>query len=355
MKIPFLNAQNPRITVRRSFHKEYLLVLLTVLISSAGAVLIFDHEMRTNMSSPVIAVTIISYILFICFLVSLVLRIVIYQSFRKPMLEIGTAAQQVASGDFSVRLRQKRKDDKMDELEVLIEDFNKMVQELATIETMKTDFIGNISHEMKTPISIIRNYSEALRNVQLQESVKMEYIETIIDSADRLSSLVTDVLKLNTLENQEIIHKKSYSLSEQLRLCLLFFEDRLNEKEIDWSADLDEEIVITNDEGLLGILWSNLISNAVKFTDRGGALTVSAQMQNRKVIVRVEDTGCGMSEETVRKIFDRFYQGDTSHTSEGNGIGMSIAHRIIKLTNASLTIDSTLGKGSSFMVELPIS
>jgi signal transduction histidine kinase len=165
-----------------------------------------------------------SYVFFIGLIVSLITRLISYIGFTKPMLEIGQAARKIAGGDFTVRVVSQRKDNKKDELEVLIEDFNKMVEELATIETLKTDFIANISHEIKTPLAVIKSYASALRKEELQGDEKQLYIDTILEASQKLSTLVTDVLRLNKLESQEIIQTEAYSLDEQLRCCILALE-----------------------------------------------------------------------------------------------------------------------------------
>jgi signal transduction histidine kinase len=353
MKIRYKEPDDKRINAKRSFWKEYLIVLGVVLISCVGSVLIYNRQMQDHANPWQIVVTNSSYVLFVGLIVSLVIRLISHTGFIRPISEIGKAARKVASGDFAARVHSQRKDDKKDELEVLIDDFNKMVEELATIETLKSDFIANISHEIKTPLAIIQSYASALRKDELPLLEKQNYIETILEASQKLSTLVTNVLRLNKLESQEIIQLESYTLDEQIRCCILALEEKLNEKNIELDVDLDE-VIITSDESLLEIVWNNLLTNAIKFTDYGGFIKVELKVTGGIVVVSISDNGCGMSEETSRHIFDRFYQGDTSHSIEGNGLGLSLVKRVVDLIHGEIRVESKLGKGTSFSVKLCI-
>lgn len=351
MKIRYKEPADKRINAKRSFWKEYLIVLGVVLISCVGSVLIYDRQMQDQANPWQIVVTNSSYVLFVGLIVSLVIRLISHTGFIRPMSEIGKAARKVASGDFTVRVHSQRKDDKKDELEVLIDDFNKMVEELATIETLKSDFIANVSHEIKTPLAIIQSYASALRKDELSLEEKQNYIETILEASQKLSTLVTNVLRLNKLESQEIIQLESYTLDEQLRCCILALEEKFNEKNIEFDVDLDE-VIITSDESLMEIVWNNLLTNAIKFTDYGGSIKVELKVEDSIIVVSISDNGCGMSEETSRHIFDRFFQGDTSHSVEGNGLGLSLVKRVVDLIHGEIQVESELGKGTSFLVKL---
>lgn len=353
MKVQYKESEDRRINAKRSFWKEYLIIWGVVLISCTGAVLIFNYQMVNNDNPWLMVLTNSSYVFFVGFIVSLVTRFISYIGFTKPMLEIGQAARKVASGDFTVRVHSQRKDDKKDELEVLIDDFNKMVEELATIETLKSDFISNVSHEIKTPLAIIQSYASALRKDDLPQKEKQEFAITILEASQKLSALVTNVLRLNKLESQEIIQAEPYALDEQLRVCILALEDKFNEKNIEFDADL-EEITITSDESLMEIVWNNLLTNAIKYTDPDGIVKVVLKKDAGMAIVSVIDTGCGMNEETCRRIFDRFYQGDTSHSAEGNGLGLSLAKRVVDLVDGKINVKSQPGKGTTFKVMMKL-
>lgn len=353
MKIKYKEPADKRINAKRSFWKEFLVILSVVLVCGVGEILIFSRQMVDNTDPWIMALVGSSYVLFMVLIVSIITRLVSYMFFTKPVLEIGQAARKVASGDFTVRVHSQRKDDKKDELEVLIDDFNKMVEELATIETLKSDFIANISHEIKTPLAVIQSYASALRKDELPKEEKEAYIETILEASQKLSALVTNVLRLNKLESQEIIQSESYSLDEQLRCCILALEDKFNEKNIEFDADLDE-VKITTDESLMEIVWNNLLTNAIKFTEPNGEVKVVLREADGKAIVSITDTGCGMSKETCLRIFDRFYQGDTSHFAEGNGLGLSLVKRVIDLVDGIINVVSNPEKGTTFTVTMKL-
>ena len=225
--------------------------------------------------------------------------------------------------------------------------------ELAANETLKSDFIANVSHEIKTPIAIIQNYAQMLESQHLTEQEKKEYIHTIVESSERLSGLVQNILRLNKMESQAIVEKERFCLDEQLAECIIAFDEPFDEKELEVNIDLDEGVYIVSDESLLSIVWNNLLSNAIKYTQEGGTIDISMKKYGENgALVSVKDNGCGMSEEVVRRIFDKFYQGDTSHTSKGNGLGLAMVKRVVELLDAKISVESEPGKGSTFTVEL---
>lgn len=239
-------------------------------------------------------------------------------------------------------------------MDVLFTDFNKMVEELGSIETLKTDFFSNVSHEIKTPLSVIQNNAELLCKPGLSEEHRMEYTETILHATKRLSNLITNMLKLNKLEKQTIKPvPQKYDLCAQLCECALQFENAWEQKNIDFEAELEERTIIEADAGLLELVWTNLLSNAIKFTPLGGTITLKQKTEEDGVKVSVEDTGCGMDENTVKRIFEKFYQGDTSHSTEGNGLGLPLVKRILQLSDGSIEVKSKVGHGTIFTIRLP--
>lgn len=276
-------------------------------------------------------------------------------TYEEPIQQLVEASDKVANGDFSVYVPTIHTADQYDYLDVMILNFNKMVEELGSIETLKTDFVSNVSHEMKTPIAIIKNYAELLQLPNITEEQRKEYAENIEQASVRLSGLIGNILKLNRLENQRITpNMEAYDVCRQVCDCLLQFEEVWEKKEIEIEVDTEDEAYVMADESLLELVWNNLISNAMKFTEPGGMVTLSQVTEGDKVRVSVSDTGCGMTRESVRHVFDKFYQGDTSHATEGNGLGLALVRRVIELLNGEIQVESELGKGSTFTVILPL-
>lgn len=264
-----------------------------------------------------------------------------------PVKKIINATQKITQGDFSVRI----KPTPMSHFTPIINDLNKMAEELEGIETLKTDFIANVSHELKTPLAVLSNYGTLLTQPDLSEEKRIEYAKNIVQNSTRLSDLISNILKLNKLENQIIYPEfKKCCLSENICECLILFENEWENKKIEIETDIESDVYINTDPEMLGIVWNNLFSNALKFTPEGGKITVSLNQKENNVYVSVKDTGCGMDTETGEHIFDKFYQGDTSRATQGNGLGLAIVKRIIEILKADIMVESTLGKGSTFTV-----
>jgi signal transduction histidine kinase len=237
----------------------------------------------------------------------------------------------------------------------LIEDFNKMAEELGSTETLKTDFITNVSHEIKTPLSVIQSYAVAIQDDDLSAGERHEYGQTIVEASKKMTELVTNILKLNKLENQEILPApEPYALDEQLRQCVLSYEELWDKKNITLVGDDINEVTVAQDKSLLELVWNNLISNAIKFTDEGGTIILTLKEENGDAVVSVKDTGCGMSEDIEAHIFDRFYQGDASHSAEGNGLGLALVKKVIALIGGEISVMSLPEKGTVFTVKLRI-
>lgn len=292
-------------------------------------------------------------ILFICLFMSIVDGIRKRIFTRRPVTRILEALSKITAGDFSVRIKPLHKKRAFNEYDLIIEDINKMAEELSSTETLKTDFISNVSHEIKTPLAVIHNYSEMLQNPKLSEEEKSEYAQRLQAASNKLGDLISGILKLSKLENQQIYpEKKRFNLSEHLCQAILIYEKNWDEKEIEIITDLDESIFIEGDEELFFTVWSNLVGNAVKFTPKGGKISVSLKKQDGYAIVSVTDTGCGMTKKTGERIFEKFYQGDISRATEGNGLGLALVKRIIDITKSEIIVESELDKGSTFTVKI---
>lgn len=271
----------------------------------------------------------------------------------KPVRRIIDGLDRITAGDFNVHIEETGGLPHMNQFNVIIERINKMTTELGSVETLRTDFISNVSHELKTPLSAINNYGTLLQSPDLPEEDRVAYAKAVTENSRRLADLITNILKLNKLENQQIFSgPEPYNLSEQLCECLLSFEAAWEEKLLDIETDIEDDVIICADGELLSLVWNNLFSNAVKFTEPHGRIFVGLKTDGEYAAVTVTDTGCGMSKETGGHIFEKFYQGDTSHASEGNGLGLALVKRVVDITDGELSVHSELGKGSTFTVKL---
>lgn len=279
----------------------------------------------------------------------------IQKTYDVPVQRLADAARQVAEGDFSIYVPTMHTAENKDYLDRMIDDFNKMVAELGSMETLKTDFFANVSHEFKTPLAGIQNNAMLLQRKNISEKEQWECADAIVESTRRLSDLISNMLKLNKLEKQTIVPKaEPYDLCEQLCECVIQFDGIMEKKEIEFEADLEDQAVIAADESLMELVWNNLLSNAIKFTPDGGSIVLHQQTDADGIIVSVSDTGCGMDSETQKKIFEKFYQGDTSHATEGNGLGLALVLRVLHLLDCQISVQSELGKGSVFTVHIPL-
>ena len=269
----------------------------------------------------------------------------------RPVRQIIKAANQIMQGDFSVRIPPLWGIDAVSDFRIIADYFNRMAEELSGTETLRTDFIANVSHELL--YVYLLNYGTMLQQPGLSEEKRQEYAKAVTDASRRLYSLITNILKLNKLENQQIYPSaKVYNLGEQLCECLLSFEEIWEEKELEIETEVEENVMVEADEGLLSLVWNNLFSNAVKFTQPGGKISLSLKQEGNDALVQVSDTGCGISPEVGRHIFEKFYQGDTSHATQGNGLGLALVKRVMDIVGGDISVSSQVGLGSTFTVRL---
>ena len=267
-----------------------------------------------------------------------------------PILD---ALERIARGDFSVRLSDEFTDNSM--VGKLTDSVNKMASELHQWETMRQEFISNVSHEIQSPLTSIRGFAKALENDQLTIEERHHYLSIIEDESMRLSRITEDLLKMASFESDQLrFEPKSYSLDKQIRSLILACEPQWSEKSIQQDVSL-AELEITADEDLLSQVWINLLHNAIKFTPQAGSVQVTLSTRDSLVEVRISDTGIGIPEEDRDRIFERFYKADKSRTraNGGSGLGLSIVKKIVDLHKGAIEVDSKPDKGTTFTVLLP--
>ena len=269
--------------------------------------------------------------------------------FIEPIKKVGNAMTKIAEGDFSTRLNATSSSK---EIQEIYSGFNMMAQELQSTEILQSDFVSNVSHEFKTPINAIEGYSMLLQNGNNLTKEQEEYIEKIIFNTRRLSSLTGSILLLSKLENQSIVSNKTqFDLDEQIRKSILSLESEWEKKEIEFDIEMDDTDFVGS-EALLHHIWDNLISNAIKFSYNGGKIGIYLKNYSNKIVFTITDNGIGISEEAKNHIFDKFYQGDSSHKQQGNGLGLALVKKIIDLENGEISVKNNIDKGCTFTVVL---
>ena len=282
--------------------------------------------------------------------IGLLVSAVISNRFLEPVNELKNMTSKVAKGDFTVQME----DIPDNELGEFIQDFNTMIKELRKNEMLKNDFVSNVSHEFKTPLSIIEGYVTLLQDPSLDEENRQKYTQIVIDATKKLNTLINNILKISKLDNRKIsVVNDEFYLDEQIREAVLFFEDEWSNKNIEFDIDLDV-INIKSDKNLLLNVWQNLISNAIKFSPKNSTIFISLKKENDYAKVTIKDQGGGIKEEDIPYIFDKFFQSDKSHKSEGNGLGLTLVKEIIDLLKGKIEVISKIDLGTSFNIYLPI-
>lgn len=305
--------------------------------------------MRVIFAKPL---TFIIWIYAISIIISTAIAALVGKWILLPFLKISQAFKKVAKGDFSVRLDANSQ---ISEVQQTFENFNNMTQELRNIETLRSDFVANVSHEFKTPLSAIQGYATLLQDRSLSENEEQEFVEKILFNTSRLSELAGNILLLSKVENQTLpADVKRYKLDEQIRQTLVLLEQKWSAKNLEMDIELDD-IYIINCESLLAHVWLNIIDNAIKFSPVGGHIAVRLSGSTEGATITIRDEGIGMSSETMQHIFEKFYQGDSSRKSEGNGVGLALVKKILDLCGGQISVTSALGEGSSFRITLPAS
>lgn len=326
----------------------FILFLIPIIFTVTCSIFLYKGIVERGLSSILTAVLFIIYILFTSLIfcsLDLIRRKLMVE---KPVESILETTEKLKNGNFKARFLKTGKS--YGEYGVIMDNLNEMAKSLEKSKILKEDFISNLSHEIKTPVAVIQNYAKALLKKDLPETTKNEYIKTLNQATERLSALVTGILKLYRLENTGALPEKDYfSLSELLRQNVLKFEEQIVAKNIDLYCEISDFDVLAN-EFLIESIFQNLISNAVKFTSQDGKIEINLKKNKDEVIFTVSDTGVGIKKEDLSRIFDKFYQADLSRSSMGNGIGLSIVKKAIDLIGGRIEIESELEKGSTFKV-----
>lgn len=344
---------DPRIKKKLNYLNTFLIVF-SILVALA-----FMHVLIYNQYTGIEHIPlsyVFSMIVFWGIVALLFISIFFYQKkyyYDTPMQKLSQATKKVAEGNFSAYIEPFHKKEKFNYVGVMYEDFNKMVEVLGSNQTLKNDIVGNASHELKAPLSVIQSYATALQKENLSPDYSQDYIETIVEASKNLDTLITNILQLNKLENQEVILDiEEIDFSRHLTEAILKYEKIIEQKNIDLEIEIEDDIYISSNTTMLDIVWNNILSNAIKFTDPNGKIYIKQTSNQKRVSVQIVDNGCGMSQETLSLLYDKFYQGEPSRSSEGNGLGMTMVLRIINLLNGSITVHSKLGEGTKITVEL---
>jgi len=269
--------------------------------------------------------------------------------FLRPIREMSKATKAIAKGNFNVRVSVP----KNAEMSELVDNFNRMTRDLGSTETLQKDFINNVSHEFKTPLASISGFAKLMQSGSIDEEQRMEYAGIIAEESDRLARLSSSILQLTRLDNAASLSDVAeYDLDEQLRRTVVMLASQWEPKGIDMLVEV-EDIRLRGNRELLGEVWMNLLTNAIRFTPENGHITLRATELLDDIVVEVEDDGCGMTPEVKARVFERFYQGDRSHSNEGNGLGLALVKRVVELSGGRVEVESSPGAGSLFRVCLP--
>lgn len=323
-----------------------ILVFLELMVSAAVARFVqwlLEETFKTEVSD--------TWLLFmIVVLMGVALAFFVNRIFFRPIQKLNVGMNEIAAGDFSVRLKTKSP---INEVKEIYGSFDLMVRELDATEVLQSDFVSNVSHEIKTPINAIEGYAMLLQDDQYTKEEQEEFVEKILFNTKRLSELVGNILLLSKIDNQAITkNEKSFRLDEQIRQSIMQLETKWTEKEIEFDVDL-EKVEIVGNAQLLVHIWDNLIGNAIKFDPMYGMIKIRLSKEEGKIKFVIEDNGSGISDEALKHIFDKFYQGDSSHKAEGNGLGLALVKKIVDIYDGKIIAENLPEAGCRFTVELP--
>lgn len=324
-----------------------MLLLTACLLSLVGAFLFYFNVIGAHQDRPLFFLI---FFLYVTVIVATGVSILVARKILRPITNLSEKMGQVAKGDFSIQVPEGYK---ITELEQLSHDFNSMVRELNSIETLRSDFIANVSHEFKTPLATIRGYVQLIQNPNLAEEERQEYIQRILDGTTQLSHLTENILKISKIESQGVIlEQEPFRLDEQIRNVILFLEPEWNALNIDWEIELPKVTCVANEE-IIYQVWLNLLENAIKYSTTDAQISVKLLENQNEILVQIEDNGVGMSPEIQKHMFDKFYQGDTAHKAKGNGLGLALVKQIIDLYHGKISVESLENRGTLMQVWLP--
>lgn len=354
------NSDEKRIRFNKNvFYKYLLLYLLFFLLVSiiiTSTIVIFGVSFEFTLAPKDAAYGAILTVLMVV-VISLFILIVyiLIQHFavNVPIKRIRDYLQHVSEGNFDTKLEKGIAIFGISQFNSMIEDINTTVDELQNIQTLRTDFINNISHEAKTPISVILNYSKLLEDENISDDLRIKFSKKINSAADDLDSLVMTALNLNRIEHQKIFpNHECFDLSEHLVQSIFAYETKFEDKNINLETHFDEGIVIDTDKALLQLVWNNLISNAIKFSKEGGTVRIEVHKFDDVATVSVSDNGRGISEEDKPHIFDKYFRSERVSDVRGNGLGLALVKNITDALEMNISFNSELGVGTTFVVSI---
>ncbi len=335
---------------RISFHVYFTILMASIICVSVACATLFE-KITDDWLSETLQIPDFLILIIISLIVGTILSHIMSELTLSPVKKIRNAMSKVASGNFDVAVSEKSK---LDEIEDINHAFNIMVKELRSMEVIQSDFVSNVSHELKTPLTAIDGYAAMLKQNDLSSDEHFEYCDKILFNARRMSVLVNNILLLSKLDNQGIESKKqNFSLDEQIRQEIVATENKWSEKNLDLDVKL-QEITYCGNQSLLSHVWSNLLGNAIKFSPEGGKITLELKKGVEKLFFSVSDEGNGVDENAKKYLFDKFYQSDTSHKQEGNGLGLALVKKITDLCGGEVFVENLQPKGCRFTVVLPL-
>lgn len=328
----------------------YILIVAVIVLFSFGAIAGLLYLLEGLGVIPSLGIYTLISLLLVSGITVALMSYFIGRRVLTPLVKLSSASKEVARGNFDVTVSDSSK---MEEVQSTFRNFNAMVCELKSISTLSSDFIANVSHEFKTPLSVIEGYAMLLQDDRLTAQEREDYLNKILVNTRRLNTLVGNILMLSKMETKPLPEQYTrFRLDEQLRQVVAQLEPQWSAKGISFRVRLDE-VELLGWEQVLPYVWSNLISNAIKFSPSGSVIALTLLEQRECAVVTVSDRGCGMEPDVQERIFEKFYQGDTSHKSEGNGLGLALVRQIVELSQGVVEVESQPGKGSTFRVILP--